>query len=289
MNRVYQVKTVGLSFNNPSHKVEVGEYVILKTDEHNEFDEDAIGVYNSDAELIGHVANSERTLSPNNRKNGNISASELKENLDFTGKEFYGEVIKAFSSCLYLEVNEGKWSYTNQPIDEVPELTFKRAIDLLEPEVVEVPAHKVDVIEPIGEDATLVAEIAELKLMVAELLAEVKALKTAINEGDNSPSTPSSDRVMYSFVGLSHFDGQNHLDGELTIVEEPIFEGAKGTAVYLKSEEYRIGVSPSSKKKQYCEDHNIPYSENKSLKGKVIGGDIKIEKMVHNEYIVVSV
>lgn len=173
MNRVYQVKTVGLSFNNPSHKVEAGEYVILKADMDNQFDEDAIAVYNSDGELIGHVANSERTLSPNNRKNGNISASELKGEIDFTGKEFYGEVIKAFSSCLYLEVNEGKWSYTNQPIDEVPELTFKRAIDLLEPEVVEVPAHKVDVIEPIGEDATLVAEIAELKLMVAELLAGV--------------------------------------------------------------------------------------------------------------------
>ena len=286
MNRVYQVKTVGLRWNHPSHKVEAGEYVILKADEHNEFDEDAIAVYNSDAELIGHVANSERTLSHNNRKNGNISASELKGNLDFTGKEFYGEVIKAFSSCLYLRVNEGKCSYTNQPIDEGSDLTFKRAIDLLEPEIVEVPAHNVDVIEPIREEITLAAEIAELKLMVAELLAEVKSLK--INEGDNSPST-SSDRVMYSFVGLSHFEGQKYLDGQLTIVEEPIFEGAKGTAVYLKSEEHRIGVSPSAKKKQYCEDHNIPYSENKSLKGKVIGGDIKIEKMVPDEYIVVSV
>ena len=289
MNRVYQVKTVGLCFNNPSHKVEVGEYVILKADEHNEFDEDAIGVYNSDAELIGHVANSERTLSPNNRKNGNISATELKGNIDFTNREYYGEAIKVFSSCIYLEVNEGKWSYINKSADEVPELTFKRAIDLLEPEVVEVPAQKVDVIEPIREEVKLAAEITELKSMVAELLAEVKALKTAINEGDNSPSTPSSDRVMYSFVGLSHFEGQNYLDGQLTIVEEPIFEGAKGTAVYLKSEDYRIGVSPSAKKKQYCEDHNIPYCENKSLKGKVFGGDIKIEEMVPDEYIVVSV
>lgn len=289
MNRVYQVKTVGLCFNNPSHKVEVGEYVILKADEHNEFDEDAIGVYNSDAELIGHVANSERTLSPNNRKNGNISATELKGNIDFTNREYYGEAIKVFSSCIYLKVNEGKWSYINKSADKVPELTFKRAIDLLEPEVVEVPAQKVNVIEPIREEVKLAAEITELKSMVAELLAEVKALKTAINEGDNSPSTPSSDRVMYSFVGLSHFEGQNYLDGQLTIVEEPIFEGAKGTAVYLKSEDYRIGVSPSAKKKQYCEDHNIPYCENKSLKGKVFGGDIKIEEMVPDEYIVVSV
>lgn len=289
MNRVYQVKTVGLCFNNPSHKVEVGEYVILKADEHNEFDEDAIGVYNSDEELIGHVANSERTLSPNNRKNGNISATELKGNIDFTNREYYGEAIKVFSSCIYLEVNEGKWSYINKSADEVPELTFKRAIDLLEPEVVEVPAHKVDVIEPIGEDATLVAEIAELKLMVAELLAEVKALKTAINEGDNSPSKPSPDRMLLSVVGLSHFQGQDHMDGVLTIAEEPIFEGAKGTALYLKSGDYRVGVFPSERKREYCEEHGIPYYENRLLKNKDFGNDIRIEKLVHDEYAIISV
>lgn len=289
MNRVYQVKTVGLCFNNPSHKVEVGEYVILKADEHNEFDEDAIGVYNSDEELIGHVANSERTLSPNNRKNGNISATELKGNIDFTNREYYGEAIKVFSSCIYLEVNEGKWSYINKSADEVPELTFKRAIDLLEPEVVEVPAHKVDVIEPIGEDATLVAEIAELKLMVAELLAEVKALKTAINEGDNSPSKPSPDRMLLSVVGLSHFQGQDHMDGVLTIAEEPIFEGAKGTALYLKSGDYRVGVFPSERKREYCEEHGIPYVEGNSLKGKTFEGNVMIEEIVYNEYCVISV
>ena len=170
MNFVYQCKVVGLTYHKVQNAVEQGDYVILVANTENPVDSDCIEVYNAERELVGYIANSDKTLSQNNRKNGNISASELKENLDFTGKEFYGEVIKAFSSCLYLEVNEGKWSYTNQPIDEVPELTFKRAIDLLEPEVVEVP---VDVIEPIGEDATLVAEIAELKLMVAELLAGV--------------------------------------------------------------------------------------------------------------------
>lgn len=286
MNRVYQVKTVGLCFNNPSHKVEVGEYVILKADEHNEFDEDAVGVYNSDAELIGHVANSERTLSPNNRKNGNISATELKGNLDFTNREYYGEAIKVFSSCIYLEVNEGKWSYINKSADEVPELTFKRAIDLLEPEVVEVP---VDVIEPIREDVTLVAEIIELKSILAELLAEVKDLKTSIGEGVNSPSKPSSDRMLLSVVGLSHFDGQDHMDGALAIVEEPIFEGAKGTALYLKSGDYRVGVFPSAKKKQYCIDHNIPYCESKFLKGKSFDGNVIIEEIVYNEYAVISI
>jgi len=166
MNRVYQVKTVGLSFNNPSHKVEAGEYVILKADMDNQFDEDAIAVYNSDGELIGHVANSERTLSPNNRKNGNISASELKGNIDFAGKEFYGEVIKAFSSCLYLEVNEGKWSYTNKPVEDIPEITFKRAIDL---ETDTAPSNDVD---------TLKEEVQHLKAIVAELQKVVVDLKS---------------------------------------------------------------------------------------------------------------
>lgn len=289
MNFVYQCKVVGLTYHKVQNAVEQGDYVILVANTENPVDSDCIEVYNAERELVGYIANSDKTLSQNNRKNGNISASELKENLDFTGKEFYGEVIKAFSSCLYLEVNEGKWSYTNQPIDEVPELTFKRAIDLLEPEVVEVPAHKVDVIEPIGEDATLVAEIAELKLMVAELLAEVKALKTAINEGDNSPSKPSPDRMLLSVVGLSHFQGQDHMDGVLTITEEPIFEGAKGTALYLKSGDYRVGVFPSEKKKAYCEEHGIPYVEGNSLKGKTFEGNVMIEEIVYNEYCVISV
>lgn len=287
MNRVYQVKGVGLCFNNPSHKVKAGDYVILKADEHNEFDEDAVAIYNSDSELIGHVANSERTLSPNNRKNGNISASELKGEIDFSGKEFYGEVIKAFSSCLYLEVNEGKWSYINKP---VPDLTFKRAIDLLESEVVEVSANEVDVIEPASGDVSLMSEIIELKSMVSELLAEVKALRLSIGdgEGDNAHSKPS-ERMLYAVVGLSHFDGQDNLGGTLTIVEEPIFAGAKGTALYLKSGDYRVGVFPSEKKREYCEEHKIPYYENKMLKNKEFGSDIRIEELVYDEYVIISV
>lgn len=133
------------------------------------------------------------------------------------------------------------------------------------------------------------AEIAELKLMVAELLAEVKALKTAIDEGDNSPSKPSPDRMLLSVVGLSHFQGQDHMDGVLTITEEPIFEGAKGTALYLKSGDYRVGVFPSEKKKAYCEEHGIPYVEGNSLKGKTFEGNVMIEEIVYNEYCVISV
>ena len=269
MNRVYQVKVVGLTFNNPSHNVEAGEYVILKADEHNKFDKDAVAVYNSDAELIGHVANSERTLSLNNRKNGNIGASELKGNLDFTGKEFYGEVIKAFSSYLYLEVNEGKWSYINR---SVPTVAIADTVGISE----------VDVLK---------SEIESLKAIVSDLQDQVISLKTilTVDSEDNSSPTTSNGRVLYSVVGLSHFDGQDHLGYDLSIVEEPIFEGAKGTAFYLKSGKHRVGVFPSAKKKSYCEEHGIPYCESKQLKGKSFEGNVIIEEIVYNEYAVVSV
>ena len=111
MNFVYQVKVVGLNFHKVEHVVEQGDHVILVADAENEFDKDALAVYNAERELVGHIANSDRTLSVNNRKNGNISASELKENLDFSNKEYYAEAVKVYNSCIYLEVNEGKWSF----------------------------------------------------------------------------------------------------------------------------------------------------------------------------------
>lgn len=269
MNRVYQVKVVGLSFNNPSHNVEAGEYVVLKADENNQYDGDAVAVYNGERELLGHVANSDRTLSPNNRKNGNISASELKGEIDFSGKEFYGEVIKAFSSCLYLEVNGCKWSYIDRSVPSVSDTG-----DVEE-------ACQIEVLQ---------LEIENLKGMIGNLQDEIDSLKVLVTVGgDNSPSTTSDGRVLYSVVGLSHFDGQDHLGYDLSIAEEPIFEGAKGTALYLKSGKYRVGVFPSSKKKQYCLDHNIPYCDSKTLKGKTFDGDVIIEEIVYGEYAVVSI
>lgn len=269
MERVYQVKVVGLRFNHLQSDVKAGEQVVLKADIGNKFDKDAIAVYNSDYEMIGHVANSERTLSFNNRKNGNISASELKGEIDFSDKEFYGEVIKAFSSCLYLEVNEGKWSYINR---SVPTVAIADTVG-------------------ISEVVVLKSEIDALKTMVSDLQDQIASLKTIVtvsSEDKPSPAT-SNGRILYSVVGLSHFDGQDHLGYELSIEEEPIFEGAKGTALYLKSGNYRVGVFPSAKKKQYCLDHNIPYCDSKTLKGKTFDGNVIIEEIVYGEYAVVSV
>ena len=262
MNFVYQAKVVGLNFHKVQNAVEHGDYVILKADESNEFDSDAIGVYNAERELIGHIANSDKTLSINNRKNGNISATELKGELSFDGIEYYAEVVRVYSSCIYLEINEGKWSYINKPVDGA------------EPTEIEV----------------LKSEIVALKAIVVDLQDQVSSLKTLVTAGgDNSSPTTSNGRILYSVVGLSHFDGQDHLGYDLSIVEEPIFEGAKGTAFYLKSGEHRVGVFPSAKKKSYCEEHGIPYCESKQLKGKSFEGNVIIEEIVYNEYAVVSI
>ena len=266
MNFVYQAKVVGLNFHKVQNAVEQGDYVILKADESNEFDSDAIAVFNAERELIGHIANSDKTLSINNRKNGNISATELKGELSFDGIEYYAEVVRVYSSCIYLEIN-GKWGYINKAI-----------------------SSDNDVDEP-SEIEALKSEVESLKALVADLQDQVASIKTLITVGndDNSSLTTSDGRVLYSVVGLSHFPGQDHLGYELSIEEEPIFEGAKGTALYLKSGDYRVGVFPSQKKKQYCLDHNIPYCDSKTLKGKTFDGNVIIEEIVYGEYAVVSV
>lgn len=267
MNFVYQAKVVGLNFHKVQNAVEHGDYVILKADESNEFDSDAIAVFNAERELIGHIANSDKTLSVNNRKNGNISATELKGELNFDNIEYYGEAVKVYSSCIYLEINEGKWSYINKAI-----------------------SSDNDVDEP-SEIEALKSEVESLKALVVDLQDQVASLKTVITIGseDNSYPTTTDGRVLYSVVGLSHFDGQDHLGYELSIEEEPIFEGAKGTALYLKSGKHRVGVFPSIKKKQYCMDHNIPYCDSKTLKGKTFDGNVIIEEIVYGEYAVVSI
>ena len=274
MNFVYQAKVVGLNFHKVQNAVEQGDYVILVADTENPVDSDAIAVYNGERELVGYIANSDKTLSPNNRRNGNISATELKDNLDFSNREYYGEIIRVYKSCIYLEVNEGKWSYI-QPVEDVSTVTFSNTVDIDEPSEIE----------------ALKSEVESLKGAVADLQEQIDSLKTLVTVGseDNSSPSTSDGRVLYSVVGLSHFDGQDHLGYELSIEEEPIFEGAKGTALYLKSGDYRVGVLPSIKKKQYCMDHNIPYCDSKTLKGKTFDGNVIIEEIVYGEYAVVSI
>lgn len=252
-----KVKIVGRRFNHVKHELKSGDTVVLIADEDNQYDSDAIAAYTMSDEKIGHVANSQTTISSNNRKNGTISATELKAQIDFNGKKVFAIVDRAFPSCVYLDV-------TGQE-------------EALEPvEDTEIQALKL--------------EVDSLKALVSNLQDEVNSLKVLLTVGEeNSSPTTSNGRVLYSIVGLSHFDGQDHLGYDLSIAEEPIFDGAKGTALYLKSGDYRVGVFPSAKKKQYCIDHNIPYCESKFLKGKSFDGNVIIEEIVYNEYAVISI
>ena len=99
-----KVKIVGRRFNHVKHEVKSGYTVDLIAEEDNQYDSDALAAYTMSDEKIGHVANSQTTISSNNRKNGTISASELKNKIDFSGKKVFAIVDRAFPSCIYLNV-----------------------------------------------------------------------------------------------------------------------------------------------------------------------------------------
>ena len=107
-------KVVGLSYHKVENPVTSGDTVYLIAESNNEFDNDAIKVYNEFDELLGHVANSNATLSPQNRANGNKSALELQFELNFENKKYCAEVNRAFSSCIYLEIDSNNYELINE-------------------------------------------------------------------------------------------------------------------------------------------------------------------------------
>ena len=110
-------KVVGLSYHKVDNPVTSGDTVYLIAESNNEFDNDAIAVYNKENELLGYVANSDKTLSRNNRlKGGNKSALELKFELDFENKRYNALVNRSFSSCIYLEIDSDNWDYVDETI-----------------------------------------------------------------------------------------------------------------------------------------------------------------------------
>lgn len=106
-------KVVGLSYHKVDNPVTSGDTVYLIAESKNDFDNDAIAVYNKYDELLGFVANSNTTLSPQNRANGNKSALELQFELDFS-KKYYATVNRAFSSCIYLEIDSNDYELINK-------------------------------------------------------------------------------------------------------------------------------------------------------------------------------
>ena len=112
-------KVVGLSYHKVENPVTSGDTVYLIAESNNEFDNDALAVYNKENELLGYIANSDKTLSRNNRlKGGNKSALELKFELDFENKKYYATVDRAFSSCIYLLIDSNKYEVLNENADD---------------------------------------------------------------------------------------------------------------------------------------------------------------------------
>ena len=119
-------KVVGLSYHKVDNPVTSGDTVYLIAESNNEFDNDAIAVYNGVNQKIGYVA-SDKTLSPQNYRNGSKSNLELQFLLNFENKKYNAVVNRAFSSCLYLEINPDKWEYINEKTDDsvINELKIK--------------------------------------------------------------------------------------------------------------------------------------------------------------------
>ena len=96
-------KVVGLSFHRINKAVNDGDILTIIAEPDNKFDKDALAVYNDDEELVGYIANSEKTLSKGNRAKGNLSASEMKMIYDFT-QSYNAVAIKAHKSCIFVAV-----------------------------------------------------------------------------------------------------------------------------------------------------------------------------------------
>lgn len=124
-------KVVGLSYHKVDNPVTSGDTVYLIAESNNKFDNDAIAVYNEHDELLGYVANSDKSLSPQNRANGNKSALELQFELNFENKKYNSIIDRAFSSCLYLEIDSDKWEYINEVTDDSIINELKTKLDAL--------------------------------------------------------------------------------------------------------------------------------------------------------------
>lgn len=255
-----KAKVVGLGYHKVENPVKDGDVVYIQADYDNEIDANAVSVKNEHGELIGYIANSKKSLSPQNIRNGARSALQLHFDLKLENKRFKAVVDKAFKSCLYIFIDSNDYDVINE------ENTDNYIVEELK------------------------AEVEALKIEISLLKTRINALESTENSKVVSTNIKvSSERILYSVVGLSHFEGQDNLDGEFTIVEEPIYPNAKGTALYLKVGEKRLGVFPSERKRKYCEEHRIPFYENKKLKQMNLEGDIKLEELVYDEYAIISI
>lgn len=260
-----RIKIVGLKYNILPEPIKENQSIVIMEDRENAVDRDAIIAKTLDGNTIGYVANSPQTLSKNNKIKGCVSATELNFMIN-TQNRYYATVEKSMKSCIFAYVDENKFDDLTPQKEKI---TMKLESLCMEYEL-------------------LTSKINKLQSIVNKLEEKVAILESESNE-QITPIDSDNERMLYAVVGLSHFTGQNHPEGKLSIVEEPIFPNAKGTALYLKVGDERLGVFPSERKKAYCEEHKIPYYENKRLKKMNLNGEIRLEELVYDEYAIISI
>lgn len=96
-----KIKLVGCNFHKGSKKSIENEVVRLIREPDNEFDKDAIAVFNSLGEKIGYVG-TEKTVSAGNRKNGCIDNVQLGNIMNFEAR---GVVTKFREYFGFVEVD----------------------------------------------------------------------------------------------------------------------------------------------------------------------------------------
>lgn len=92
-----KIKLVGVSFQNFNNEPKENDVVKIKLEKDNEFDKDAIAVFNQNNEKIGYVG-TKNTVSQGNRKNGCIDNLELKALLNDNNTEECKGIINKFKS-----------------------------------------------------------------------------------------------------------------------------------------------------------------------------------------------
>lgn len=88
-----RIKIVGINYTK--YSAQIGEAITLIHEKDNPHDSKAIGVYNEEGNRFGYVAR-ERSLSPNNKKNGCISNEEVLELLPHATKVIVEEIHNGF-------------------------------------------------------------------------------------------------------------------------------------------------------------------------------------------------
>lgn len=98
----FRLKLVGCNFQKFENIPKKGDAVFLKYEPKNEFDENAIAVYNISNEKIGYIG-TDKTVSRGNRKNGCIDNIDLHiilntSDINLNNKNSYIAILSKFKN-----------------------------------------------------------------------------------------------------------------------------------------------------------------------------------------------